>query len=97
MVQGPRPRVPHSRAHAQGRPPNRYAVRLEVLIEGAWRTIHLFDNAHGRHDEHDYLGEDKQPAREFFFGAATGALPAAIELLDSRWAAIIQRWSERQR
>jgi hypothetical protein len=29
--------------------------------------------------------------------AMPGSAMTAIELLDSRWAAIIQRWSERQR
>lgn len=80
----------------EGRPPHRYAVRLEVLVEGSWRTIHLFDNAHGGHDEHRYVGDAKQPAREFFLGAATRALPAAIGLIEADWPAIIKRWREKR-
>jgi hypothetical protein len=80
----------------QGRPPDQYVVRLEALVEGSWRTIHLFDNSHGKHDEHHYVDNAKQPAREFFVGAATQALPAAIDLLDSDWAAIIRRWKEKR-
>jgi hypothetical protein len=81
----------------QGRPPRRYVVRLETLVEGSWQTVHLFDNAHDRHDEHVYLSDEKQTASEFFLGPVAQALPTAIELLDRRWAAIIQRWKERLR
>lgn len=80
----------------EGRPPVRYVVRLEILIDGSWRTIHLFDNAHGVHDEHSYVGDIKQPAREFFAGAPTEALPAAIGLLDGNGPAIIRRWKEKR-
>ena len=78
----------------QGRPPYQYVVRLETFVEGSWRTIHLFDNVHGKHDEHHYVGNVKQPADEFFVGAASHALPAAIDLLDSNWSAIMRRWKE---
>lgn len=75
-----------------GRPISDYVVRLEVLSSGAWKVVHLFDNAHGRHDEHAYRGDAKQPAAVFFEGAVSAALPAAIALLDARWGAIIERW-----
>jgi hypothetical protein len=78
-----------------GRPPCQYVVRLEILVGGAWRTIHLFDNAHGRHDEHHYIGDVKQVADEFFFGSPVQALPTAIKLLNARATAIIQRWRQR--
>jgi hypothetical protein len=80
-----------------GRPLHRYVVRLEILADGSWQTVHLFDNAHDRHDEHVYLSDEKQTAREFFLGPTTQALPTAIELLDSHWAAIIRLWKERLR
>jgi hypothetical protein len=37
-----------------GRPIERYAIRLELWDAASWRTVHLFDNAHGQHDSHRY-------------------------------------------
>lgn len=76
----------------EGRPITSYVVRLEVLISAGWQVVHLFDNAHGQHDEHVYVGSAKQAARAFFEGPVTAALPAAIALLHERSAAIIGRW-----
>jgi hypothetical protein len=61
-----------------GRPIGGYVVRLEFLNDGSWVTVRLFDNAHGHHDEHAYIGQEKQPASDFFYGPTTQALPAAI-------------------
>lgn len=80
----------------KGRPPERYVVRLEVLVDESWMTIHLFDNVHGCNDEHSYIGDAKQTAREFFTGPAVQALPAAIGLLDQEWPTIMSRWKERR-
>lgn len=45
----------------EGRPLERYAIMLQLLIEGKWQTIRLFDNAHGDHDMHRYTECEKQP------------------------------------
>jgi hypothetical protein len=74
------------------RPIAEYVVRLELLIDDTWVTVRLFDNTHGRHDEHAYAGYEKQSASDFFYGPTTQALPAAIGLLEERWAAIIEVW-----
>lgn len=78
-----------------GRPIGGYAVRLELHADD-WVTVHLLDNAHGRHDEHAYVGDEKQPASDFFYGPTTQALPAAIGLIEERWAAIIDVWKGRR-
>jgi hypothetical protein len=79
-----------------GRPMAGYAVRLELFTDDGWVTVRLFDNAHGRHDEHAYSGDEKQPASGFFYGPPTQALPVAIRLIEDRWAAIIEAWKEKQ-
>jgi hypothetical protein len=80
-----------------GRPIAGYVVRLELLINDAWVTVRLFDNVHGRHDEHAYVGQEKQGASDFFYGPTTQALPTAIGLLEERWAAIIEVWKGNQK
>jgi hypothetical protein len=80
-----------------GRPITEYVVRLELLVDDAWVTVRLFDNAHGRHDEHAYVGDEKQTASDFFYGPTTQALPTAIGLLEKRWAAIIEIWKGKQK
>ncbi len=80
-----------------GRPITGYAVRLEFFMDDDWITVRLFDNAHGRHDEHAYVGDEKQPASDFFYGPTAQALPTAIGLLEERWAAIIEVWKGRQK
>lgn len=77
-----------------GRPPTQYVVRLEVLTPEGWRAVHLFDNAHGAHDEHDFRGAEKQPAKSFFAGTVRDAIPRAIELLNDNWQVIIERWRQ---
>lgn len=75
-----------------GRPPTQYVVRLEVRTSDGWRAVHVLDNAHGAHDEHDFRGTEKQPARSFFVGSVREAIPRAIELLNDNWQVIIERW-----
>ena len=53
----------------EGRPLERYAIMLQLQIEGRWQTIRLLDNAHGDHDMHRYTGGEKQPAERFAEGA----------------------------
>lgn len=43
----------------EGRPLRKYAVMLQLRIEGRWQTIRLLDNAHGEHDTHRYTGAEK--------------------------------------
>ena len=52
----------------EGRPMGRYAVMLQLRIEGKWQTIRLLDNAHGDHDMHRYTGSEKRPAERFSEG-----------------------------
>jgi hypothetical protein len=79
----------------EGRPIVRYVVRLEVAHESDWQTIHLFDNAHGRHDEHRYADGVKLAATEFMAGTVEKVLPSAIELLSARFQRIIEDWRKR--
>lgn len=44
-----------------GRPLKRYAVMLQLRIEGRWQTIRLLDNAHGDHDMHRYTHPRSSP------------------------------------
>jgi len=70
----------------------RYAVMLQLRIEGKWQTIRLLDNAHGDHDMHRYTGSEKQPAERFSDGSASEVAPKAIRHLIDHWEAIAESW-----
>jgi hypothetical protein len=70
----------------------RYAVMLQLRIEGKWQTIRLLDNAHGEHDMHRYTGLEKQPAERFSEGSAKEVAPQAIGYLTDHWEAIVESW-----
>lgn len=76
----------------ENRPFDRYAVMLQVRVEKGWKTIRLFDNAHGQHDLHGYTGFEKQPATRFKQGTPQEVMPAAIDHLVDHWEAIIRTW-----
>lgn len=89
-----RPLSPDARIRVElkGRPLERYAVMLQLWIKGHWRTIHLFDNAHGNHDMHRYTGFEKQPAEQFAEGSVNEVAPRAIPHLIDHWEAIAESW-----
>jgi hypothetical protein len=64
----------------EGRPLERYAVMLQLRIEGRWQTVRLIDNAHGDHDMHRYTGSEKQAAERFAEGAVNGVVPMAFAI-----------------
>lgn len=76
----------------EGSPIQRYAVMLQLNIEGTWQTIHLLDNAHGQHDVHRYTGSEKQSAERFADGSAREVMPQAIAYLISNWKGIARSW-----
>jgi hypothetical protein len=63
----------------EGRPMERYAVMLQLRIDGGWQTIRLLDNAHGDPDMHRYTGSERQPAERFSVGAVNEVAPEAID------------------
>jgi hypothetical protein len=76
----------------EGRPLKRYAVMLQLRIEGRWQTICLLDNAHGDHDLHRYTGSEKRPAERFAEGSVNEVVPMAIRYLIGHWEAIAESW-----
>lgn len=76
----------------EGRPLERYAIMLQLLIEGKWQTIRLFDNVHGDHDMHRYTGSEKQSAERFAEGSVNEVAPQAIDYLIEHWEAIADSW-----
>ncbi len=89
-----RPLSPDARIliELEGRPLERYAVMLQLRIEGRWQTIRLLDNAHGDHDMHRYTGPEKQPAERFAEGTVNQVVPIAIRYLIDHWEAIARTW-----
>jgi hypothetical protein len=76
-------------------PPIRYAIMLEVLIEGHWTTIRLWDNADAldEHHEHEYTRvEGKQAPTVLPFGSVNDAMAAAIRKARAEWPAFLRRW-----
>lgn len=89
-----RPLAPDARilVELDGSPLTRYAVMLQLRIEGRWQTIRLFDNAHGKHDMHRYTEAEKQPAERFAEGAVNEVAPTTIRYLIDHWEAIAESW-----
>lgn len=76
-------------------PPLRYAITLEVLVEGHWTTVRLWDNADAvdEHHEHEYTRADgKQPPAILPFVSVNTAMAAAIEKAGAEWPGIVRRW-----
>lgn len=75
--------------------PVEYAITLRILRGGRWRTIHLFDNAHGvdEHHEHSYVGSCKQ-APVVCDCDANAAMAAALETLFTMWPQILDAWEQ---
>lgn len=76
-------------------PPLRYAITLELLADGQWTTVRLWDNADGvdEHHEHEYArSQGKQPPAILPFASVNAAMAAAIEKAGSQWPAIVRRW-----
>lgn len=76
----------------EGRPLERYAVMLQLRIQGRWQTVRLLDNAHGDHDMHRYTASEKQPAERFAEGSPSEVAPMAIRYLIDHWEAIAEAW-----
>lgn len=76
-------------------PPWRYAVILEILVEGTWATIHLWDNAHDPeiHQEHEETRrEGKKGPIVLDFESVRDAMAAAVEKGVGQWREIKDRW-----
>jgi hypothetical protein len=76
----------------EGRPLKRYAVMLQLRIDGRWQTIRLLDNAHNQHDMHRYTGTEKRSAERFAEGTVSEVAPMAIRYLIDHWEAIVEPW-----
>jgi hypothetical protein len=78
-------------------PPIEYAVMLEVMTDGDWTTIGLWDNADasGQHHEHRYTrSEGKQDPAMLEFATTNGAVASAIRKAATDWQAILKAWNE---
>jgi len=76
-------------------PPVRYAITLELLVDNAWTTIRLWDNADAvdEHHEHEYTRiEGKQPPARWPRRSVNEAMAAAITKARTDWTAIVRRW-----
>jgi len=78
----------------EGRPVERYAIRLEGWDGTAWQTVHLFDNAHGQHDSHRYRRDQKLAAEPLPARTVPEAIPLAVRLLSAEWESIMERWKQ---
>lgn len=70
-----------------------WAAVLRVQLEGAARTVCVYDNSHGMPERHRFHRGVKQeaepvPAR----GAARLDLPAAIAEIKESWEGMVERW-----
>lgn len=78
-------------------PPIEYAVMLEVLVDGKWSTIAVWDNADAfdEHHEHRYTrSEGKQPATKLLFSSTNEAMAGAVRKAAYGWQVILRDWNE---
>lgn len=76
-------------------PQLRYALRLLALIDGAWTTIRLWDNAHGlgEHHVHRYTrAGGKQPPVLLSHPTPGRALAAAFDACKTQWPGILDAY-----
>ncbi len=78
-------------------PPITYAITLELLVEGSWTTIRLWDNADAveEHHEHEYTRRGgKRPPTIHSYASTNEAMAAAIRKATSDWQAIAATWQQ---
>jgi hypothetical protein len=70
-----------------------YSVVLLALHGGAWRTVRVYDNAHGANEMHRYtLAGGKQPAELVHAGEAGEAMRAARDEVLAGYEKMIEAW-----
>jgi hypothetical protein len=70
-----------------------YAVALVVSDGTRWRTVRLFDNAHGIHEMHRYTRDGgKQPGETFHHGTPPEALRVARREIAEGWEEMVRAW-----
>jgi hypothetical protein len=71
---------------------------LLAEVDGAWRTVVLFDCTHGdRNDRHRYSYDGvKGPAVIFHHGTPSEAMNDAIHLIRTTHERMIDRWRQRE-
>lgn len=66
---------------------------LIVEEAGVWRTVRVYDNAHGQNEMHRHtLSGGKQPAERFHEGDQGEAMRAAREQVLVRYEKMIEGW-----
>lgn len=76
-------------------PPVSYAIVLEILEEGEWTTVRLWDNADAvdEHHEHEYLrAGGKQAPVVLDVNSPNEAMAAAITKAKADAPAIVRQW-----
>jgi len=78
-------------------PPISYAITLESLEDGEWRTVRLWDNADAvdEHHEHEHTKTGgKQTAAILDFDSPNQAMAAAIRKAKGEAPEIVRQWRE---
>lgn len=78
-------------------PPVSYAITLESLEDGEWRTVRLWDNADGvdEHHEHEHTRTGGKQAATFLdFASPNVAMAAAIGKAKREAPEIVRQWRE---
>ena len=71
-----------------------YANVLVVRVDGAWRSVELFDCTHGdRNDRHRYDFDGyRHPAEVFHLGTPAEGYRTSMRLIRSEYERMIERW-----
>ena len=76
-------------------PPVSYAITLEILEDGEWMAVRLWDNADAvdEHHEHEYTrAGGKQAPAVLDFSTPNDAMAAAIEKAKAKAPEIVRQW-----
>jgi hypothetical protein len=70
-----------------------YALALTFRLGDVWRTVRVFDNAHGDHEMHRYTRSgEKRAAERFHEGTASEAANAAKLWIVEGWEEMVDAW-----
>ena len=70
-----------------------YRVVLVAWSAGAWHTVRVYDNAHGRHDMHRHtIRGGKERAETFHHGTPSEAMNGAIDAIRMGYEEMVAAW-----
>jgi hypothetical protein len=83
---------------SQPPPPITYAITLELLADGSWTTIRLWDNADDPDEHHEHAhtrAAGKEAPNVLAYDSANEAMAAAIRRAKLNATETVRRWEKK--